>query len=206
MDKEHFQEKIRQIVLLLPDVWREDKTKEFFWNRIEFINDGKRLCFQIGREPGKVQVSGRWPYHQNTPFNPKYCGLLDKEDFFYSVGFSLSRNPKAISRDIQRRYINQYLEYYDQCLEFVKKKEQEQNNFRIQIDLLKRHFNLRENGISNNSQIYLYTQNHEGIRADLTVSRYGVTHADIELNDVPYDAIFEVMELLKRRNQKEKKC
>ena len=202
MDKEHFQEKIRQIVLLLPENWREDKTAVFNWSRIEFINNGKRLSFQVGRTPGKVQVSGRWPYYENTAYNPKYCGLLDQEQLFYSVGFSISRNPKAISKDIQKRYINQYLEYYDQCLELVKKEEQKQKEFRIKIDLLKRHFDLRENGYSNSIQSRLYTKNHKGIKADLNILRLRMTDADIKLSNVPFSAIFEVMELLKKHNIK----
>jgi len=90
--------------------WRVDKINKYHFSRIAIISDkGKKIIVEVHGQ--KLKFHAVWPhcfgYNQIKPNN------IDVE----SIGISYNRTPKSIAKDLNKRLIAPYLEYYDKSLE-----------------------------------------------------------------------------------------
>lgn len=99
------------------DGWSVEADAECAHHASLVHRDGGRVSLWYDRRTRKMRVSGQWPRGRSG-------GLRSARDWRViawdakepSVNVSLDREPKAIARDIERRFLGRYLEMYGQVL------------------------------------------------------------------------------------------
>lgn len=109
-----------EIAAILPFEWKYNKVKESDRpDRPEIIGPKGAAFFfrwEQGAAGDKVIIAGVYP---NTP-DGRYCtppmwGVMAKDEVVPSIGFSGTRSPSALSRDITRRFLNSYFDIFLRC-------------------------------------------------------------------------------------------
>jgi hypothetical protein len=93
--------------------------------REDVHNDNARFYHSDGRYfyvsptwagPGKLHISGMYPKDGTRCMSPRDWGAIKYSDTPPSINVSASRDPKAIAKDITRRFLPVYTEVFNACV------------------------------------------------------------------------------------------
>lgn len=75
------------------------------------------LSEDAGEFKGKIRITGEYP-RSSQAHAPFY-----RNEQYPAIGVSASRGPRAIAKDIHRRFVKDYLEMYEKCREAKRREE-----------------------------------------------------------------------------------
>jgi hypothetical protein len=108
-----------RIAELLPG-WTVETRNDANYNSHFRLIDGQghviSLNLPSGADRGKVHISGHWP--QNGQYGP-FCSPSEVREDSPSINCSLSRGYESIARDIQKRFLPEYLRIFVKCQERI---------------------------------------------------------------------------------------
>jgi hypothetical protein len=195
-------EKLEQIVCFLSGVWYVDKLsidKNSYRFYIISAN-GRRVGFRYDKH--KINVFPVWPSikgnHRGQCYNNSVYPKGNKDKL--SINFSLNRSAKSIAKDIENRFLNEYLKLFSECLIEKKKIIDKRNNLSHVVEAFKRiDMNTRVGGNVDYASLSIGSYK-KGATADINLS---VTsdYCSMELKYVPLDVAMKISAMIKESQQ-----
>lgn len=198
-----FFELVEKIAQHLPDEWRFNyliDEKEKYANPQIIGLKGAAINFRYRCDiKGMVSVTGSWP---RIPGDDRYScvrhwGVLKKNESMPTVGFNDSRKPLAIAKDIKRRFLVNYVDYYQRCLVERTKTVKHRENVHYQVELLKKVYPLVENVHRHNPdrpRLYLTKQKIGELAGELYFNSNETF--DTNFSNVPLEKLVKVLAIL----------
>ncbi len=146
-----------------------------------------------------VNVTGTWP---KIPGCVRYScvrhwGVLKKNESYPTINFNVSKKPRAIARDIQKRFLVNYQDYYKRCLAERTKTVKHRENVKHQIDVLKKVHPLVENVHRHNPdrpRLYLVKKLKDELAGELFFNSNN--KFDVNFSNLPLDKMVKVLAIL----------
>lgn len=205
---------VRRIAAYLPKDWRFNNLVDEKEGNPQLIgNNGAKVNFSYrdwrSTKNYVVSVSGSWPeiekdrYFRNT--TPKTWGVIKHHEKVPGINFSLKkRSPKAIAKDIKRRFLIEYQELYVKCLEEKKRRLKHRESIQHQLAIIER------------VAPVIKTNDKRDPECPLVYFQYGIysdpsgeikfnhrNSSDIKLNNIPRDVAIKVLIALSKALSKE---
>lgn len=97
------------------------------------FEDGRSVGFYMGwNAKGKASVRGHYPLLDGQELQPKY---FDKwESVNPTANISLEKAPRLIAKDVERRILPEYNDFYKKAVEHVKVRTEQKNVHRAMVD------------------------------------------------------------------------
>ncbi len=190
---------IKQVAAHLPKEWRfnqfaEDEQKE----NPELIGEnGAKVYFRYRRDkPTMVNVTGCWP---KIPGDSRYIGVsdwgvMDSNDHYPAMNFSVSRQPTAIATDLKRRFLENYKRLYLLCVEQRQKTIDHRELISHKVAAMERVAPVercvhRHN--PDNPRLYLQYKVQDGPSGEIYFNSQST--CDLKLTHVPFDTVIKVL-------------
>jgi hypothetical protein len=195
-------EKLGKIVSFLSGVWHVDKLSiEKNSYRFYIISEnGRRVGFR--HTHNKINVYPVWPkingnhqgrHHSNYVY-PK--GNRDQ----LSINFSLNRSAQSIAKDIENRFLKEYLVLFSECLLEKQKIIDKRENLSYVVEAFKRiDMNTRVGGCVDTA--YLSVGSYKkGATGEISLS-VSSDYCSMKLNYVPLDVAMKISAMIKESQQ-----
>lgn len=198
-----FFELVEKIAVYLPNEWRFNyliDEKEKYANPQIVGLKGAAINFRYRCDvKGMVSVTGTWPKIAGDSRYTcvRHWGVLKKNETYPTINFNVNRKPLAIARDIEKRFLAYYQDYYARCLIERAKTIQHRDNVQHKIEALKRVHPLVENVHKHNPdrpRLYLVNKLKNSLSGELFYNSNN--KFDASFSNLPLDKMIKILAVL----------
>lgn len=95
---------------------------------VEGTRESDKATFHFGNLRPRCGYDGKFEIRGDYSYDPGDCGAIKYGESRPIIGVSISKTPEQIAKDIERRFLPQYLEIETKCRAYKEAKETRLNN------------------------------------------------------------------------------